>query len=339
MILILSTNQDVTTDFIIDWLSYYGSTFVRINDHDLFETNTIAVSFNNRKKIFTVIDKKSGKDISQDINVVWFRKFGFFDELKINNKKEYISFSHILKDEYYTVIRVFLNLLDSLSVKWLCDYKNIYFTKIAMLLEAKKAGLNIPHTIISTNKKDISALIKLKKYVITKSIKDGTVVYYENGMFSMHTRIISDDDIEKISDCFFPSLIQECLDKEYELRIFYLMGKCYTMAIFSQLDEQTKIDFRNYNWAKPNRNVPYKLPRVIERKIKLLMNAVGLNTGSIDMVKTKKGDYVFLEINPVGQFGMVSHPCNYFLEEKVAQSLIKLSNEKNKVYRSSKQRR
>jgi hypothetical protein len=37
---------------------------------------------------------------------------------------------------------------------------------------------------------------------------------------------------------------------------------------------------------------------------------------------TKKGEYVFLEVNPIGQFGMVSAPCNYNLEKKIAQYLI-----------------
>jgi hypothetical protein len=32
---------------------------------------------------------------------------------------------------------------------------------------------------------------------------------------------------------------------------------------------------------------------------------------------------VFLEINPVGEFGMVSIPCNYNLHEKVYKTLKK----------------
>ena len=39
------------------------------------------------------------------------------------------------------------------------------------------------------------------------------------------------------------------------------------MAIFSQLDEKTKYDFRNYNHGKPNRNIPYKLPEDIKEKV------------------------------------------------------------------------
>ncbi len=59
--------------------------------------------------------------------------------------------------------------------------------------------------------------------------------------------VMNDMDIEKLPDTFSPSLIQGYVEKKYELRIFYLNGECFASAIFSQLDEQTKIDFRNYN--------------------------------------------------------------------------------------------
>jgi D-alanine-D-alanine ligase-like ATP-grasp enzyme len=90
------------------------------------------------------------------------------------------------------------------------------------------------------------------------------------------------------------------------------------MAIFSQNDEQTKIDFRKYNHLKPNRNVPFMLPPEIEKKLIQLSKKIGVNCGSIDMIVTSNNDFVFLEINPIGQFGMVSTPCNYVLNEKIA---------------------
>jgi hypothetical protein len=37
----------------------------------------------------------------------------------------------------------------------------------------------------------------------------------------------------------------------------------------------------------------------------------------------RDGREVFLEVNPVGQFGMVSRPCNYQLERKVAELLLR----------------
>src|SRR4029077_20858467 len=109
----------------------------------------------------------------------------------------------------------------------------------------------------------------------------------------------------------------------YELRVFYLAGECHAMAIFSQNDPETRADFRRYNRLRPNRMVPLRLSSETAARIRRLMDDLGLETGSLDLLQTPDGREVFLEINPVGQFGMVSAPCNYHLEKKVAELLIR----------------
>lgn len=98
------------------------------------------------------------------------------------------------------------------------------------------------------------------------------------------------------------------------------------MAIFSQKDKQTQLDFRRYNWDKPNRYIPYKLDTATKLNINKLMRKLNLNCGSIDMIKGKDGKLYFLEVNPTGQFGMVDFPCNYGLHKLVAEQLIKMDN-------------
>jgi glutathione synthase/RimK-type ligase-like ATP-grasp enzyme len=54
------------------------------------------------------------------------------------------------------------------------------------------------------------------------------------------------------------------------------------------------------------------------------MNALGLVTGSLDFVRTVDDRLVFLEVNPVGQFGAFSGFCNYNIEKDVAAHLLSL---------------
>jgi glutathione synthase/RimK-type ligase-like ATP-grasp enzyme len=56
------------------------------------------------------------------------------------------------------------------------------------------------------------------------------------------------------------------------------------------------------------------------------MRSVGLNTGSMDVIRAKKGEYYFLEVNPVGQYGASSHHGNYYLEKRIAEWLISKDN-------------
>ena len=104
-----------------------------------------------------------------------------------------------------------------------------------------------------------------------------------------------------------------------------MAGDFYSMAIFSQNDEKTKLDYRNYNREKPNRNVPFQLPEKIETLARKFMEQSQLDTGSIDFIVDEKGEFIFLEVNPNGQFDWLSNNCNYYIEKKIAKYL---SNEK-----------
>lgn len=104
------------------------------------------------------------------------------------------------------------------------------------------------------------------------------------------------------------------------------------MAIFSQEKERTKLDFRNYNSANPNTNTPYSLPNIQKEKIHKLLLNLKLNCCSIDMIKGKDNQYYFLEINPIGQFGMTNYPCNYNLYKKIADTLIKIDKDEEKIH-------
>lgn len=58
------------------------------------------------------------------------------------------------------------------------------------------------------------------------------------------------------------------------------------------------------------------------------MQKTGLDTGSLDMIKTPDNRYVFLEVNPAGNIEMVSDTCNYNIERKIAEIIkSKIENE------------
>jgi len=183
-------------------------------------------------------------------------------------------------------------------------------------------GFEIPPTFVTRKKEKLYSFQANHGNIITKAIQESLFFINNNSVYSNYTEEITDNSISSIEKEFFPSLFQKKLDKKYELRIFYLKGKCYSMAIFSQEDDKTSVDFRKYNKEKPNRNIPYKLPLKIERKINNFMSLVRLDTGSIDLVVTKDNKYVFLEVNPVGQYDMVTKPCNYYLDKEIALSLV-----------------
>lgn len=61
----------------------------------------------------------------------------------------------------------------------------------------------------------------------------------------------------------------------------------------------------------------------MEIKVRAFMKEAKLNIGCLDIIRDETGRYVFLEVNPLGQYLSESAKCNYYLEKNIAEWLIK----------------
>jgi ATP-GRASP peptide maturase of grasp-with-spasm system len=329
MILIKSQPNDLSTDHVMEWIDYFGFKSVRIDVGNKIEKVLLAFDADSKvDPVFTLQFENGCVINSGEVTSFWARRGTF--ELKypkglvsdldqIRTIFDHLPLSGWIKYEWKE-LEAFIVHHFVTKKKCLSNPETYSINKLYQLSVAGELGLKIPQTLVTTEKKELE---KAKFSKITKALWEGFSFTIEDEGYYAFTNKVDEDSVEVLSDQFFPSYFQKELEKAFELRIFYLEGICYSMAIFSQMDEQTASDFRHYNWEKPNRTVPFILPKNIEQKLIRFMEIVKLVTGSIDMVVTKGGDYVFLEVNPVGQFGMVSYPCNYGLEKKIAEFLIR----------------
>ena len=326
MIVIISKRSlELSTERVMDWLYYYGYEALRINGDDIIDSRDLyqAITHDNQKLF---IGKDKFLEV-EDVSVVWFRRWsdrGFLENFNVNESFQlgipFQLMENINTD--YSCFRAFL--FSRFSGKpFISNPRNLNgLNKFVVLNIAQRLGLTVPETIVCHNKQSLLAFLQQKKKVITKDVENSIFVKIGSFHYSTFTTQLDESNIDKIPDYFSLSTFQELVEKQYEIRIFFFFGKFYSMAIFSQQDEKTSVDFRRYNMQNPNRNVPYKLPTEIESKLLQLMEKCQLETASIDMIRSKQGEYIFLEINPVGQFSMVSRPCNYYLESIIAQKLI-----------------
>ena len=320
MVIIVSRTEDASTNEVMDWLSYYGEQVVRINENASISNLTVEINNINHTIRFKV------GDITVDLTSVksfWFRRGGIhFQKILTKNCTSELtqSINTHLENEYETLKEYLVFCLNQINK--LGDYHQGNANKLISLRVAESVGLCIPSTYVSSDKSEILNFHSKNHNVITKFIQDVIFLNPQGMLLRSTTERVSKADITKMDNIFSPSLIQTEIKKKYEIRVFYLQGECYAMAIFSQQDKQTRVDYRNYNHQCPNRMVPYILPRAIELKINRFMKKMNLDTGSIDMIVTPELEYVFLEVNPVGQYDMVSVPCNYHLHSKIAKILI-----------------
>ena len=319
MILILSTEIDIPTSTVIDWLIYLNEPFDRINYEDIlfFDIDL------STKGTFITLSNDKIYDLSK-YKTYWYRRGDFlFDTKPLNGTNLTINKINEYKFRNSEDIKSFVHDYLFANLRSINSYHDNNINKLNELTIAKKNGLLIPHTLITTNK--ISALKFIDEYgaIIIKPIKGGLNITLDDTNFYTHTLLLNRKEIEDFPETFDSIKLQACIDKAFELRVFYINGMFFASAIFSQNDEKTKIDFRNYNVEKPNRVVPYEIPKKIKIKLIKVMKELKLASGSFDIIVTKSNEYVFLEVNPIGQFSQVSIPCNYFIEKRLAEILTR----------------
>ncbi len=314
MILIFSTYIEDSTSKVIDWLAFMGQDFLRINNGNLNSFAFVAsIGSHGDFLCLNGIDKSKVKSI-------WYRRTGpsiIPNFPATDNQSLNASMRQHMRLELNALRELFYKGMK--NVRWLSHPDNPHVEKFSVLKLANELKLKVPATLISNRKEEILKFKKTYKRIIVKNIDATIPLRIDGRTYSTYTAIIEDETLKDYKSSVFPCTFQELVEKDFEIRTFYLNGEIYSMAIFSQNEETTKIDFRRYSKI-PNRKVPYQLPALIEQKVIQLMKVLNLNTGSLDFIKSGK-DTIFLEVNPVGQFGMVSQPCNYYLEQKVAQFL------------------
>ena len=322
-ILIVSTNNDQTTNEVIEWLNQFVEERIyRINETDEIDISYIDLSSNQLN--FNILINSELSVSYEDISFFFYRRgilnpkpaifMSFLNQIDL--KDQLLDF---LDSEWSAIEDLIFRLLK--ERKSLGDYHQSQVNKLKNLLIAKGCGFKIPDTIISNRWENLSDFY-LKSPAISKPIGEAFNIGYMGAYIKPFTVEVSHETgLNENKGRIFPTLLQEKIEKWIELRVFVLYEELFAMAIFSQNNERTSIDYRNYDFEKMNRMVPFELPESIQRKIRCFMRKASLDTGSVDLILSKDKEYVFLEVNPAGNIEMVSHSCNYYIEKRIAQRI------------------
>lgn len=284
MILIISHKDDYTTDYLVNILNKRGISYHRLNTEDIGTIHKISILYDPKRT--TSIDKYNS------FHSVWFRR------TKLPNNK------FLSQDEHNFYNRDFRFFLNSFwqtikANKWLSNPDVVYRAenKLLQLSVAHKSGFSIPETVISTEKLKVRKFYeKHKGNIILKPMFEGR--YFEDGEQKLiFTNKVKEKHLNKEDYCLFPIIFQEEIQKEYELRVTVVDDTVFSAKVNSQSKNNTKVDWRRDRLKFE----PYSLPEEIKLKCIELTKQLGLSFGAIDLIKTKD-QYVFLEINPNGQW-------------------------------------
>lgn len=334
MILIFSIPYDYATNEVVKRLKNLKQEVIRINRNEgVFKFRKITdkeILFENIKlrKTYNLLDAKS----------CWWRRTGLsrsnfsHNEKKLDLNVDGLNLKSLFEGEFNTLSTESNSLTDYIHNKIYSNCQinigsptTFELNKLQVLDIANRNGFKVPKYEVISNLGQIGSNNFSDDKFVTKAICEGIFNIIGIHQFTSYTESYQLKDFveSKNNTEVFPSLIMEQIEKEIEIRSFFLDGVFYSMAIFSQTNEQTKVDFRKYDEVKPNKCEPFQLPKKIEEKLIKMFKELNLNCGSVDLILDKNENYIFLEINPIGQYNMTSEPCNYNLDGVIANYLIK----------------
>jgi glutathione synthase/RimK-type ligase-like ATP-grasp enzyme len=140
----------------------------------------------------------------------------------------------------------------------------------------------------------------------------------------LYSQVVSASELRAQADdnlVATPGIFQPYVEKAFELRVVYVGGTIFACRIESQRSTVADKDWRRYDLANTPHLV-HELDATVEAKIGALMRRMNLCFGSLDFIVTPEGEHVFLEVNPVGQFGWIVEQTGLPIHERLAELLI-----------------
>lgn len=320
MILCLTHSNDYyTIDIVIKRLKELGKEVCRF-DSDHFSHRLNFDYTSNSEGVSVTIETPDFTFSTKDIEAVWYRKLWGVtipEELDVSFHKIYIQ-------EYSTMRKLFFESLR--NVPWMnpmnLDHE-ISENKLEQLRIATESGLETPESLFTNDAK------KVKDFFY--SVCKGNMIAKLHGSLSRSmsgdtpffpTTLIQETDLDQLDTLpYCPMIFQKNIEKEYELRIVYVDGLFFAGKINAESSEKGKTDWRiatdvSLTWEK------YNLPEEICFGLTRMMEKMGLFFGAIDMIRQKEGQYIFLEVNPQGEWGMIQRDLGYPIGETIAEKLV-----------------
>jgi len=205
-----------------------------------------------------------------------------------------------------------------LSTEWINDpdRDEAASRKMWQLQVAAELGLRVPSTCMTNSPQRARDFVAGQdSTVIFKSFSATPQTWRE-------TRPVRDCDLELMDTVrFAPVIFQEFIPGGLDVRVTVVGDRVFPAEIRAG-ESGYEYDFRVDTAHAPIRVHP--LPEFVQQRVLRLMRRLGLHYGAIDLRRTPDGDYVFLEVNPAGQWLFVEIATGQPISDTLAQLLCVL---------------
>jgi glutathione synthase/RimK-type ligase-like ATP-grasp enzyme len=308
-ILVFSSLQDSHAPVVMRALTASAERVELLDLSDFPQHLSLAMEFEGGARRFTLARKGDARLDLADVTAVWWRRpqpFGLPSEMR---DAAHRRFAH---SESSTA---FHGLYRALDAFWVNDPSRDAAAahKPWQLALAQEIGLEIPDTLMSN---DPAAFEDFRR-------RHGDKLVYKQFLALpdawRETRLLRPEDEAHLDSLrLAPVIFQRFVEAAADIRVIAI-GRELFAAATDMRDMPYPVDVRMNLDA---RYQPHKLPQALKASLRALLDRMGLEYGAIDLRLTPEGRYVFLEINPAGQFLYIEEMTGQTIAAALAARLI-----------------
>lgn len=316
MILIVTNKEDYTADFVVLDMQRRGIPYIRFNTEDFPQTIGVTARFGDYG-MEGHFDTPKGKVTFDKVRSVWFRR----PVLPVVSPEiEHPTSRQFCVLESLACLEALWRNLDCF---WVSNPDSIRAaeSKLLQLTVASRLGFSVPRTLVTSDPSEADGFFESTHKIVYKPLGQARLKYDDHTSL-IFTSVVTDKHANQFDGVkYAPCLFQEYVPKEVEIRVTAFGARVFAAEIHSQADERAVDDWRRSEALA----LPYchhVLPSHVEKKCVRLLRRLDLAFGAIDMILTPEGDYVFLEINPNGQWAWIEQRTGAAMTQSLVDLLV-----------------
>jgi glutathione synthase/RimK-type ligase-like ATP-grasp enzyme len=160
---------------------------------------------------------------------------------------------------------------------------------------AHRIGLRIPDTLISNDPAEVEAFLQRhEKLVVHKALTAPAHAFIDTQLWKEENLSTMRRDLP-----IAPTIFQEYVCAPADIRATIIGDRIFAARLATAQSRAGSVD------SRLDMDVPYEphqLPTGLGELLLRLMSELGLVSGTVDLKMINENEYVFLEVNPQGQF-------------------------------------
>lgn len=318
VLLITHSDDFFTIDRVAEALLKKGAQPFRL-DTDKFPLQVQLTAHFDKTKSCHTIEYDNHSISTEQVQAVWMRRIWepeLSQQLAPKFREACIRESKATLDGFWDSLK---------GAKWVDDLERIDYAsnKLRQLRIASEVGFVIPQTLVTNKAQAVRQFFEqVNGKMVSKLLTALSYSMTANSSFFLYTSIVKEEDLQDAESLrYCPMVFQEQIPKQQELRVVYVNGNVFVGALNADVYATATVD-----WRKPGVEVGawqhHQLPDEFVCRLQAFMGKFGLSFGSLDFILTPSGEYVFLEINPVGEWGMLEKNLDLPISDAIAEALI-----------------